>query len=54
MKLQELVTLLSNKVASLNVARSTAIGLGDVESVLRLDSEITETQATLDTLQSVS
>jgi hypothetical protein len=51
MKMQELVTLLSNKLASLNNAKSTAIANGDVEAVLRLDNEIAETQETLNQLQ---
>jgi hypothetical protein len=54
MKLTELVTLLANKLSSLNNAKSTAIISGDVEAVLRLDTEIQETEATLVALQSVS
>jgi hypothetical protein len=51
MKMQELVTLLSNKLSSLNNAKSTAVASGDVEAVIRLDVEIQETQVTLNTLQ---
>lgn len=51
MKMQELITLLANKIASLNNARSTAVSSGDVETVLRLDGEILETQDTLNQLQ---
>jgi hypothetical protein len=51
MKMQELVTLLSNKLSSLNNAKSTAVVSGDVEAVIRLDVEIQETQVTLNTLQ---
>ena len=51
MKLQELIVLLSNKLSSLNNAKSTAIASGDIESVIRLDDEIAETQVTLNTLQ---
>lgn len=54
MKMQDLINLMSNKLAHLNIAKSTAIALGDVEAVLRLDTEITETQATLNSLQSIS
>jgi len=54
MTLVELKVLLSNKISSLNTARSTAVSGGDIEAVLRLDNEISETQATLNTLQSVS
>jgi hypothetical protein len=51
MKMQELVTLMANKLAYLNTAKSTALASGDLEAVLRLDSEISETQVTLNTLQ---
>jgi hypothetical protein len=51
MTIQDLITLLSNKLASLNNAKSTAIANGDVEAVLRLDNEIAETQDTLNQLQ---
>ena len=54
MKLQELIVLLSNKLSSLNNAKSTAINQGDVATVLLLDDEIAETQTTLNSLQSVS
>jgi hypothetical protein len=53
MKMQELITLLANKLASLNNARSTAVSSGDVAAVLRLDDEIAETQDTLDRLQTI-
>jgi hypothetical protein len=51
MNIQELITLLSNKIASLNNARSNAVSSGDVVAVLRLDDEIAETQNTLNKLQ---
>lgn len=54
MKLNELITLLANKLSYLNNAKSTAIVLGDVEAVLRIDNEIQETQATFLALQSIS
>ena len=53
MTIQELKTLLSNKISSLNIARSTAVISGDIEAVLRLDNEISETQATLNTLNAI-
>jgi hypothetical protein len=53
MNMQELITLLSNNIATLNNARSTAVVNGDVEAVLRLDDEIAETQATLDQLRNL-
>ncbi len=53
MKLTELVTLLANKLSSLNNAKSTAIVSGDVERVIQLDSEITETQSTINAMQTL-
>jgi hypothetical protein len=53
MTIQELKTLLSNKISSLNIARSTAASNGDIEAILRLNDEIFETQATLNTLNAV-
>lgn len=53
MKMQELVSLMANKLAYLNTAKSTAITSGDLEAVLRLDSDISETQATIDALQTL-
>lgn len=54
MKMQELVTLMANKLAYLNNAKSTAMASGDLEAVLRLESEIAETQSTLNSLQAIS
>ena len=53
MKMQELVSLMSNKLAYLNTAKSTAMASGDLEAVLRLDAEISETQATIAGLQTL-
>jgi hypothetical protein len=53
MTIQDLITLLSNKLSSLNNAKSNAIVSGDVEAVLRLDGEIAETQDTLNKLQAM-
>jgi len=53
MTLQELVSLLANKLASLNIAKSTATASGDIAAVLRLDDEIAETQDTLNKIKTV-
>ena len=53
MKMQELVTLMANKLAYLNTAKSTAIASGDLEAVLRLDGEISDTQATIEALRTL-
>jgi hypothetical protein len=54
MKVAELVSLMANKLAYLNTAKSTAMAAGDLETIIKLDVEIQETQATLTTLRSVS
>jgi hypothetical protein len=53
MKVADLALLMANKLAYLNTAKSTAIASGELEAVLRLDSEISETQATLEALQTL-
>ncbi len=54
MKVPELITLMANKLAYLNNAKSTAMASGDLEAVLRLDGEIQETQDTIAALQSLT
>lgn len=51
MTLTHLITMLSNRLAALNNAHATAVGLGNVDEVARLDGEIDETQTTLRQLQ---
>jgi hypothetical protein len=53
MKVPELITLMANKLAYLNNAKSTAMASGDLEAVLRLDAEISETQATIEALRTL-
>ena len=50
MTITELITLMSNKISSLNNARSTAVAVGDIEAVMRIDDEVQETQTSLDRL----
>lgn len=54
MKMQDLINLLSNKLSSLNNAKSNAVVSGNVEAVLRLDVEILETEFTLTSLKSMA
>lgn len=51
MKISELITLAENKLTALNVEMATAVQHGDVEDITRIESQIAETQATLDTLR---
>lgn len=53
MKVAELVTLMANKLAYLNTAKSTAMASGNLEAVLRLDGEIIDTQATIEALRTL-
>jgi hypothetical protein len=53
MTLAHLITMLSNRLAALNSAHATAVGLGNVDEVARLDGEIEETQTTLRQLQGI-
>lgn len=51
MKITELITLAENKLMALNQAIATATSKGDAEALTRLDAEVAETQATLDSLR---
>lgn len=53
MTIQELIQLASNRLAALNVARSTAFITGDVQRLNALDADIAETQLTIDKLNTL-
>lgn len=53
MALAEIISLLEKKLANLGQLRSSAAGLGEIERVMALDSEIAETSATLDKLKAL-
>lgn len=53
MTLSQLVTLAANRLAALNNARATAVTLGDIARLEVLDTEIMETQATIDALNTL-
>lgn len=53
MTIAELLTLASNRLATLNQAHATAVALGNVERMAALEAEIVETQSTLDALRSL-
>jgi hypothetical protein len=52
--LSELIKLLQNRIAALNGLKSTATAQGDVEQVVALETQIEQTQLTLDQLRSLS
>jgi hypothetical protein len=49
----ELITLATNRLATLNNARATANALGDVSRLSRLDLDIAETENTLEALRTL-
>lgn len=50
MTIEFIKEVLNNKITSLNIARISAINSGDLESISRIDTEIVETQLTLNKL----
>lgn len=50
MTIPDLIALLQARLAHLAQHRTTAIALGDVSGLVRIDGEILETEATLATL----
>ena len=53
MTLAELIQLVSYKLAALNSARASAASVGDMNQVVSLDSQIAQTQLTLDQLKTL-
>lgn len=53
MKIAELITLTENKLMALNQAIATATAKGDAEALTMLDTEVAETQATLEQLKTL-
>lgn len=53
MTVQDLIQVVSARLAALNSARSTAISLGDLARIAALDADIEETQTTLDALKTL-
>jgi hypothetical protein len=54
MSIDELIQLVSYKLAALNSARSSALSVGDLNQVVALDSQINRTQLTLDQLRTLA
>ena len=54
MTITELVTIVTNRLASLHQARSHAVAVGDVSRVSAVDAEVVETETTLAQLQSLT
>jgi len=54
MTIEEIRTLISNRIATLRGLRRRAEEIGDIAQVLSLDAEIAETEATLAKLVQVN
>jgi hypothetical protein len=53
MKVEQLIELAERRIAYLERSRAAALSIGDVDSVVRADTEIAESQATLVKLRSI-
>lgn len=53
MTIADLIRLTSNRLATLNIQRNTAVAMGDTYALESLDNLIAETQATLDKLHTL-
>lgn len=51
MKIEEIIFILENRIKTLQQQRDNAVMSGNLELVVQLDVEITETQNTLETLK---
>jgi hypothetical protein len=54
MSISELIQLVSYKLSALNSARASAVSVGDLSQVIALDSQIDQTQLTLDQLKTLA
>jgi hypothetical protein len=53
MSLTDLIQLVSYKLSALNSARASALSVGDMNQVVVLDAQISQTQLTLDQLKTL-
>ena len=53
MRIADLINILTNRIASLNAQKVHATSVGDLQRVLTLDEEITETETTLNQLKGI-
>lgn len=54
MSLEELIKLVQSRLIALNGLRATAVALGDINQIVLLDSQIEQTQLTLDQLNTLA
>jgi hypothetical protein len=53
MTVEELIVLMERKLTTLNVARTSATNIGDLNQIVFLDGQIILTQTTLDQLRTL-
>jgi hypothetical protein len=53
MTLQEIITIVANKLTTLRNQRALAISSGDLERIVELDTEIHVTEVTLEALNAL-
>jgi hypothetical protein len=53
MTIRDLITLLEARMVELRQQRATVAGLGDIPAILRIDTELAETEATLATIRAL-
>ena len=53
MTVQKLIEMAEKRIAYLLQSRINAEGIGDIDAVTRIDTDIAETQATLNQLKSI-
>lgn len=53
MKISDLIVFLTNRITYLTQQKSQAETRGEVSEVIKLENEITETNATLDALRAI-
>lgn len=54
MKVEQLIQLAERRAAYLEAQKSASEGIGDVDAVIRADTELTEVQDTLAKLRAIS
>lgn len=53
MSIDELIRLMEARIVALNAARASAAQAGDIGQITRLDTDIVQTQTTLDQLRTL-
>lgn len=53
MKVEQLITLTERRIAALTASKTHAENIGDVDAIIRADTEIAEAQTTLDKLRNI-